>query len=356
MLASSYPRDVSALTYLSDIYMRLGQWRKAATAAQQGLQTDPSYGANYLNLGTAYLALEQPESAKSIVQRGTSHQIESAHSHRILYWAAFFQSDESSMREQLAWGRDSDEAHLLLASEADTQGYYGRLEQARAASIRAVESARRTGASEAAALWQELAALREVEFGDPLRGRKTANSALLLNSGSSVKLLAGLALARSGDSTNGRTIADEIARDYPGSEQTHYWAAAIRASSALTEKKPAEAIELLQESEIYELGTQWPGLIPGMMYPAYLRGLAYLESGKAQAAIVEFQKFVTHRGITLNCALGALARLGLARAYSMQADTAKAKTAYQDFLALWKDADPDIPILKEAKAEYAKLQ
>ena len=355
LLASSYPRDVAALTYLSDIYMRLGQWEKAAAAAQHGLQVDPSYGANYLNLGTAYLALDQPESTKSVIQRGMSRQIESVHSHRILYWTAFLQAEKSSMQEQLAWGKNRDEEHLLLASEADTQAYYGRLQEARATSTRAVESARSKEASEAAALWQVLAALREVEFGDPVQGRRDANTALSINSGSSVKLLVGLALARSGDSTRGRTIADEITRDYPDSEQAHYWAAAIRASIALTEGKPAEAIELLQESEVYELGTQWPGLIPGMMYPAYLRGQGYLALSKTQEAIVEFQKFIMHRGVSLNSPLGVLAHLGLARAYAMQRDRSKARAAYQDFLTLWNDADPHIPILEQAKTEYARL-
>jgi len=174
--------------------------------------------------------------------------------------------------------------------------------------------------------------------------------------GRGIEALAALALARAGDVARAQKLAKKLNKDFPlNTLFQSYWLPAIRAAIELNRKNPTRSIELLQATASYELGDPEP-LLAGTMYPVYLRGQAHLLANQAKEAAAEFQKIIDHRGIVLNFPLGALAHLQLARAYSLQGDTAKSRAAYQDFLTLWKDADPNIPILLEAKAEYAKLQ
>src|SRR5208282_5163080 len=240
----------------------------------------------------------------------------------------------------------------------DTEAFSGRLGNARELSQRAVDSTRRASEKETAAEWEMNAALREAEFGNAAQARRQTAAALVLASTRDVQILAALALARAGDSNRAQKMAGELQTQNPLNTKINgYFLPAIRAIVEINRKNPAKAIALLQVAAPYELGSPDPDPVVGaMMYPVYLRGHAYLLLHQGSAAAAEFQKFLDHRGVVVNCPLGALARLGLARAYAMQGDTAKAKAAYQDFLILWKNADPDIPILIAAKAEYAKLQ
>jgi predicted Zn-dependent protease len=216
--------------------------------------------------------------------------------------------------------------------------------------------ARQNQQNETAAGWQVNEALREGEVGHFDQSRKDAAAALALSSNRYIQVLGALALARAGDSAQAQKIADNLAKEFPvDTGVNRYWLPVIRASLAINRHEPAKALELLQPSATYELGLISPSYM-GSLYPVYVRGQTYLLLRQGKEAATEFQKFLDHRGIVMNFPLGALAHLGLARAYALSGDTAKAKTAYQDFLALWKDADPDIPILKEAKAEYEKLQ
>jgi tetratricopeptide (TPR) repeat protein len=177
-----------------------------------------------------------------------------------------------------------------------------------------------------------------------------------MSSGSGVQNFAALALARLGDAARAGATAEDLAKSNPANTLlNYYWLTTIRAAIELGHNDPAKAVELLQPAGAYEMGYSAPFLF-GTMYPAYVRGEAYLALHQGPQAAAEYQKILEHRGIVLNCLNGALAHLGLARAYVLQGDTVKAKAAYQDFLTLWKDADPDIPILIAAKAEYAKLQ
>jgi ATP/maltotriose-dependent transcriptional regulator MalT len=217
-----------------------------------------------------------------------------------------------------------------------------------------VELAKRNDANETAAIWQAYAALREAEFGNVNQARQAATSALTLAPGRDVQTIAALVLALVGNTVQARKLTDRLSGDSPLSTiLQRYWLPTIRAEIEVSRGNAAHAIELLQATSPYELGVPLP-FAP--LYPAYARGQAYLSSGNGTAAAAEFQKFLDHRGLVANFPLGSLARLGLARAYAMQGDTAKAKAAYQDFLTLWKNADPDIPISIAAKAEYAKLQ
>jgi hypothetical protein len=268
---------------------------------------------------------------------------------------------------------------LLLATQADTEGWYGKLKDARELTRRAMDSAQHNDAKESAAGYQAAAALREVESGNREQARAEANAALKLAPNRDVRAIAALALARAGDRAGAEKLAAELDKTFPlATLVQRYWLPAIRAGVALERKDPNRAIELLKAASTIELGA--PMNLTILLCPAYLRGQAYLMLHDGNRAAAEFQKFIEHRGLVVNFPWGALARLGLARAYALQAGLpvaavydrrkedgarraplqpdalAKARAAYQDFLTLWKDADPDIPILKEAKAEYAKLQ
>jgi tetratricopeptide (TPR) repeat protein len=263
------------------------------------------------------------------------------------------------MERQVAWaaGRPGEEDQMLNI-DADTQAYYGRLDKARDLARRAADSAVRADAKETGALWLAYQALREVELGNVAAAPPTVARALALAPGRDVKVLAALVLARSGETPQSRTILEALERSEPTNTYLKvYWFPVIEASIDMAQQAPDRAVVALEPALPYELGGAPPNPPnSSTMYPAYLRGAAYLAQGNGHAAAAEFQKFLDHTGIVQNFLLGSLAHLQLARAYALSGDTAKAKAGYQDFLTLWKGADPDIPILKEAKAEYAKLQ
>ena len=228
--------------------------------------------------------------------------------------------------------------------------------KAREFSRRASDSAIRSDSKETAALWQVNAALREAEFGNNEPARHGAEAALNLAPGRDVQVLAALTEARAGNPGKAEQLAQQLQKSNPlNTVLKLYWLPTIQAAIELNRGNSAQAIEILQAAAPYETGGPPPFQL-NTLYPAYLRGEAYLAAHQGSTAATEFQKFLDHGGMVANFPTGALAHLGLARAYALSGDTAKAITAYQDFLALWKDADPDIPILKEAKAEYAKLQ
>jgi len=274
-----------------------------------------------------------------------------------MYYLGFLQVDLTQMEQQLAWGTGKPGAEdPLLSAQSDTEGYYGRLGKARDFSRRAVDSAVRSDSKETAALWQVNAALREAEYGNPVMAKQGVTAALALGPGRDVKVLAALTLARVGDSARAKKMVQSLEKsDSLNTVLKLYWLPTIRAAIELNGGSSAQALVFLEAAAPYELGEPPPFQL-GTLYPAYLRGRAYYVAHKGTAAAAEFQKFLTQRGVVLNFPLGALAHLQVGRALAMIGETAKAKSFYQDFFSLWKDADPDIPILKQAKAEYAKLQ
>jgi eukaryotic-like serine/threonine-protein kinase len=232
---------------------------------------------------------------------------------------------------------------------------YGKLKNARELTRRAMESAEHNDAKETAASYQAESALREAEMGNREQARADANAAMKLAPNRDVRAMAALALARAGDTAGAEKLAAELDETFPlDTLVQRYWLPTTRAAVAMERIDPSRAVELLRETSAIELGS--PTNFSVELAPVYERGEAYLALGDGNQAAGEFQKFIDHRGVVGNFPWGALARLGLARAFALQGDAVKAKAAYQDFLTLWKDADPDIPILKEAKAEYAKLQ
>ena len=353
----SYPNDSVPHGNLGANYSALGQYDQALPELKQGIALAPTGVVGYQNLGLVELALGQVDKAQATIEEATAHKLDAGSLHLMGYYLAFLQNDTAAMAQHVAWGagKPGDE-DPLLAAQSDTEGYYGRLPAARDFARRAVDSAVRADSKETAALWQSDGALREAEFGNTAQARHGANAALALAPGRDVKVLAALALARSGEIPHANALADELEKTYPTNTTLKvYWFPIVRAAIALGSQKSADAVVALEAVAPYELGSPPPFQV-GTMYAPYIRGEAYLAKHDGAAAAREFQKLLDHRGLIVNYPLAALAHLGLARAYALSGDTVKARTAYQDFLTLWKEADPDIPILKEAKAEYAKLQ
>jgi tetratricopeptide (TPR) repeat protein len=355
--AKSYPHDFVPPGNLGNIYLELGQYEKGVAETQEALRLEPNEVVGYVNLASGYLALNRPEDAKKAIEQARERKLDAEELHWTIYQLAFLTSDAAEMERQVAWaaGKPGDE-DLVLSFQSGTEAYYGRLVKARDFSRRAVDSAVRNDSKETAALWQVNAALREAEFGNTAAAKQGVGAALALAPGRDVKLFAALALARIGEIAGAKAIVEELEKNHPSDTMLKvYWLPTIKAAMELNANNSTQAVMFLEAAAPYELGIP-PQFLLGTMYPAYIRGQAQLLAHNGVASAVEFQKFLDHRGIVINFPLGALAHLGLARAYATAGDTGKAKAAYNDFFALWKDADPDIPILKEAKAEYAKLQ
>ncbi len=375
----TYPRDVAPYILLGFTSSTLGNWEKALEENRAALRLEPNSALNYENAGFAYTALNRLDEAEAVYKQAEERKLESEFLLGSRYLLAFLKGDAAQMAQLVsaAMGKPGAE-DLLLATEADTEGWYGRLKNAHELTGRAMDSARHNDAKETAAAYQVTAALREVEAGNREQARAEAKAAVKLAPNRDVQAMAALALARAGDTTGAEKLAAELDKTFPlDTRVQRYWLPTIQAAVALERQDPNRAIEQLKAASTVELGSITADLTI-FLCPVYLRGEAYLMLHDGNAAAAEFQKFIDHRGLVMNFPWGALARLGLARAYALEAGVgaglvpapegrprgaplqqdslAKARAAYQDFLTIWKDADPDIPILKEAKGEYAKLQ
>ena len=354
-----YPRDDVAYGNLGSNYMILGQYESAATETREALRLEPTNVTGYENLGQIYLALNRFNEARTTTGEALERKLDDFQLHLDLYALAFFQGNVAAMKQQADWtiGKPSAE-DLMLSLESDTEGWSGRLGKARELSRQAIESARRSDEKEPAALRQANAAIREALFGNADAARQNAAAAVALAPGSrDAESQAALAYALAGDTARAQSLADDLGSRFPqDSVVQSVWLPTIRAQIETSRQNGPRSIELLRAAAPYELGMLTGSATNSCLYPMYVRAEAFLSAQQGGAAAAEFQKIIDHRGLLWNCATGALAHLGLARAYAMQGDTAKAKAAYQDFLTLWKDADPDIPILIAAKAEYAKLK
>jgi DNA-binding winged helix-turn-helix (wHTH) protein/tetratricopeptide (TPR) repeat protein len=352
--AQTYPRDFLPPGILTYIYASLGQRDKALAKAREVLRLEPSSGLAYSNLVTSYVSLNRLHEAQATVEEAQAKNLDSPELHFNLYAIAFQQNDAARMEQQVAWGADKPGVEdELLADEADTTAYSGRLGKARAFTRRAVTLAEIAEDKEGAASHEIRAALREALFRNVVEARRRVASALGLSKGQDVQYRAAFALALAGDSVRPKTLTDYLGKQSQEHSLVQFnYSQTLNAQLALNSHDSAKAIEILQAIAPYELGDV--GF--GNLYPVFVRGEAFLAVHHGSEAAAEFQKILDHRGIVGNSSIGALAHLQIGRAYAMQGDTAKAKAAYQDFLTLWKDADPDIPILIAAKAEFAKLK
>ena len=343
---------------LSLTYYSLGRHEEALPEAREQVRANPTSYVSYMALVRVYCALGRLDDAMATSREAQSQNADGLELRVARYVLAFAQDDKASMDEQLAWAKDQPALeHFLLSAASDTETYYGRFSKARELSQRAEESARNFGDVEAAAAWRGQAALREAEVGNSDRSRQMATLSLTLSNPYDLKALAALTFAAAGDAAEAQKLADQVNQERPLDDLIqYYWLPMIRAGIQMNQNDSHKAVRELTVASRYELGS--PGIKQepfGNLYPVYVRGKAYLQAGQGQQAATEFQKILDHRGLVSNFIIGALAHLQLARAQAMMGDNAAARRSYQDFLTLWKDADPDIPVYKQAKAEYAKL-
>ncbi|MGA8553172.1 MAG: protein kinase [Candidatus Acidiferrales bacterium] len=368
-LIESYPRDFRAHLDLGVVYCSLGQYQKSKEMFNQAVEIDPDNGATYSDLVNSQLALQEFDEARQTVQKAQSLKIDGFILHNALYGLAFLQRDPAAMAEQQKWfATQPDSENFGIGLESDTETYAGHLVKARELTRRAVDSAVHADSKETGAVWWENAALREAGFGNTAESKQAAAEGLKLSpSSQSVAVEAALSYAMTGDTTKADSLARDLNTRYPSDSQLQaVMLPPVNAQLALDRKDARGAIDALQPGIPMELSQITYLANLSCLYPAYVRGNAYLAAGQGSEAATEFQKIIDHSGIVWNCFTGALARLGVARAYALEAKTSqgadadaarvRALAAYKDFLALWKDADPDIPILREAKSEYAKLQ
>jgi tetratricopeptide (TPR) repeat protein len=349
-----YPRDDIPHVILSGLYLVVAQYDRSLADAREALRINPSSGNNYENLGFSYFFLDRLEEAQHTIDEAWAKKLDTPFLHLLEYNLAFLNNDSGAMEQQTAWaaGKRGIE-DVFLSSQADTAAYTGQLRKADELSRRAVSSAQHAGEKETAEAYETAAALRKALFGYPADARERASAVLKLSKGLDVEYQATLALALTGDATRVQALITDLSKQFPEDTIVQFKKIpTLNAQLALNRGEPLKAIDALQSATQYELGIMGTGT---GLYPIYVRGQAYLATREGSKAAGEFQKIVNHRTIGLN-PLGALAHLGLARAFVLQGDTAKAKQAYQDFLTIWKDADSDIPVLKGAKAQYASLQ
>ena len=356
--AQTYPRDPYFPRSLVLNSRALGQHEAALKEGLDLQSLSPHNSMGYRFLVSTYLCLNRVEEAETAVKEAHAKGLDSRLAPD-LYGIAFYRNDTSEMMRQVASaaGKAADE-ELLLAFEADTAAYFGHLGRAREFVRQAADSAGREGEKERAATYYAVSALREALFGNADKAGRQAILAKGRASGRDMDYGLALALAYAGDARQAKALTDDLGKRFPEDTVVQFnYLPTLHAKLELLHANPQEALVLLGAASPYELGVaafdyyNWPSL-----YPVYARGEAYLAAHKGSEAAAEFQKILDHRGIVLNGPIGTLAHLQLGRAYAMSGEIAKARAAYQDFLTLWKDADPDIPILKQAKAEYAKLQ
>jgi len=369
----SYPRYFAAYGNLGNVYGAQGQYEKAVEASKQDLRLAPDRLSPYEDLANQTLALQRFDDARQVIHDGQAQKLDNFILHNALYAIAFLRADSAAMAEEQQWFAGKPEENFGLSLASDTEAYAGHLGKARELTKRAVDSAIRADSKENGAIWQAIAAQREAAFGYPAEARQSAAEALkLVPTSQGVEVEAALAFALAGDTARADSLAQDLGKRFPlDTQMQSLWLPAIQAQMALDKKNSAAAVGALQAAASpIELGQVNFVCNLSCLYPTYVRGEAYLAAGQGKEAAAEFQKIIDHSGIVWNCWTGALAHLGVGRANALQARTFQAQgqpadadaarvralAAYKAFLTLWKDADPDLPILKQAKAEYEKLR
>lgn len=351
----TYP-DFDSHISLGVLYGRLGNPEKSLEEFREALRLNPNAAVNYQNLGAMLVSLNRLDEAEAVYKLSDERNLPYEGRPKSLYLLAFLEGDQARMARlaaSVAGKRNVEDA--MLGAQACTEAWYGRLKAARVFTRRAMDSALDNGAKETAAGYQVTEALFEADSGGWEQGRIDANAAVKLAPNRDVQAMAAVALAQARDTGSAEKLAAKLDKDFPlDTLVQRYWLPLIRAAIVLQRKDPNRAIELLEVASPIELAGG-PNISNDGIWPAYVRGEAYLMLHDGNRAAAEFQKYIDHRGLVRNLQIGMLGRLGLARAYALQGDTTKARAAYQDVLTTWKDADPDLPILIQAKAEYAKL-
>ena len=365
----NYPRSAGAHANLGVLYGLKGEFDKAADATREGNRLGPAVDG-YANLANLEAAMQRFDEARQLIHDAPAQYRDYGGLHSVLYALAFLNSDSAAIAEEQKWfAGNPDFENNGLALAADAEAYAGRVSKARELTRRSVESAIKADSKESGAIWQANEAVQQAAYGSSADAKQSAADALKLAPASQgVQLETALAYAMAGDAARAESMAQTLGKAHPLNTQIQsLWLPAIRAQLALNKKDPAGALSALEPvTSPLELG-QIPFLLNiSCMYPTYIRGQAYLAAGQGKEAAAEFQKILDHSGIVWSCWTGALARLGVARANALEAKSlqgadadaarVRALAAYKDFLTLWKDADPSLPVLIAAKSEYAKLQ
>jgi DNA-binding winged helix-turn-helix (wHTH) protein/tetratricopeptide (TPR) repeat protein len=358
--AQAYPRSEQPHYYLGGaIYPQTGQYERAVEEAREAIRLNPDEPISYVFLMFGDIYLDRFDEAKAAYKQALGRKLVNPFFHQGLYQIAFVENDPAEMERQVAWsaGKPGIE-DILLNLKAESRAYSGRLGEARELSRQAADSAEQAGEKEEAASYISRAALREALFGNREQAKRGAALAIRRSSGRDVEYGVALTLAYSGDNQRTSALIEDLAARFPEDTLVQFnYLPTLRSKLALNQGKALEAIEGLVITAPYEMGaTSASSYGWNALYPVFVRGQAYLGARMGKEAAAEFQKIVLHRGVVMNEPIGALAHLGLARAYALQGDMGKTRAAYQDFLTLWKDSDPDIPILKQAMAEYDKLR
>ncbi len=354
--AQTYPRDARPHVMASGMVNKArGQYEVAAAEARKAIEMDPNYAMAYFNLAVNNFYLDRVEEAKRMLQRARERGLEVDDSILLEYDIAFLRRDQAGMERETARAKRKPAAERSIWNlEGRTLAYSGQLQQARTKSQVAISMAQHAGLQERAGIWQAEMAMREASFGNASEARQMATAALQFSRGRDVEYGVALALAVSGASAEAEGLANDLERRFPEDTSVRFnYVPVLRARLALNRGKPLAALEMLQFASAHELGVTWIAL--GSLYPAYVRGQAYLALREGGLAAREFEKILAHRGIVASNPIGVLAQLQLARAASMAGDKGKARSRYQQFFELWREADRDIPIFKQAKQEYADL-
>jgi tetratricopeptide (TPR) repeat protein len=352
----AYPRDRLPYEGLAYCYGYLGQYDKAVAGYRKALELDPGDVVDYVDLASTYITLDRLDEAGAVLHELQRRNLEHEYVPLLSYLLAFMRDDHVEI-ERLVSSATSNPASedIILAAQSDTEAFHGRLGKARNFLAQSIHSALQNGASGRAPEWRAHAALWEAELGNSARARREATAALAMDGGKDVGAVAALALARAGDTARAEILVRDLSRRAPSNmRMDSYWLPSIRAAIEIDRKNPARAIRVLQIAEPYEFGGD--PITSDTLYPVYLRAQAYLMEGNAKGAVAEFEKILEHRGRTVNGVIAALAHLELGRAYALSSDVSKAQSAYQDFLTLWNDADPDAVPLRQARAEYARMR
>ena len=355
-----YPRSEMPHVYLGAAVLPVvGQYERAVEESIEGVRLRPDYPLAYAFRIRAYTALNRFDEANATYAQALERKLHTPFIDAVMYELAFAQNDTAGMAQHVAkLGALPQLGWKMLSMEGDTAAYSGHLKDARELSRRAMDNAQRAGEKDAPALYSGTSGLREAWFGNTDEARRRATLALKLSSGRDLQYFAALAFAYASDDARAKALADDLDKRFPEDTIVQFnYLPSVRGKLALNKGDASGAIESLGAAAPYELGaTRAIDLDWTAMFPVFVRGEAYLAARQGSKAAAEFQKILDHRGLVLNQPIGALAHLGLGRAYVLQGDTVKAKTAYEDFLTLWKNADSDIPVLQKAKAEYAKLR
>ncbi len=346
----TYPRDSIPTNNLGVAYSSMGKFDQGLEEAQETMRLDPNSAFSYGVLGGAYLGLNRLAEARAVRQKEIARNLGSTNSHRDLYMLDFLEGDTAGMQREAEWAKGKPDEFFMLETVAEAAAFSGQLRKSREAYHQAIESAQRGKFEEGAAGIAARQGMTEAMFSNSLKAREAAQAAVAMNRSRFTLIFAGMAQSMAGDVRQATGTADELSKRFPTDAFVNsVWVPSIRGEIEINRGNPGKAIELLQAASPYEFG-----FFPRML-PTYVRGQAYLRARQGKEAAAEFQKVLDHRGSCQTSPQCALAHLQLARARALSGDATGARSAYQDFFAIWKDADPDISILKEAKAEYAKL-